>query len=59
MEGRMPPQVLLVVIICLAFRESDRDDQREELVVVLADAIKQAASSEHVRSEELKATKRQ
>ena len=45
MEGRMSPQVLLVVIICLAFRESDRDDQREELVVVLADAIKQAASS--------------
>jgi hypothetical protein len=38
----------LGVIICLAFRESDRDDQREELVVVLADAIKQAASSEHL-----------
>ena len=41
----MLPQGLLVGSIRVALEESDRDDQREELVVVLADATKQAASS--------------
>ncbi len=44
-EIRLLPQGLLVRSIRVALEESDRDDQRQESVVVLADAIKQAASS--------------
>ncbi len=45
MEIQMLPHGLLVGSIRVALEESDRDDQREEVAVVLADAIKQAASS--------------
>jgi hypothetical protein len=46
MEVRMLPHRLMVVFIRLALEESDQDNQWEELVVVLADTIKQTASSD-------------
>jgi len=40
MEIQMLPQGLLVGSIRVALEESDRDDQRQELVVVLAEEVK-------------------
>ncbi len=51
----MLAQNLFVVFICLAPDESDRDDQRQELVVVLVGGIKQAEGSEQPLASSLRA----